>query len=101
MAYNADDPKQVKKAKKEAEFNEAIKFDEIRRWLSNPVGRKIIYGYLEMAHIFRTTFIQGSPDASAFAEGERNVGLRLLADIQSASGELYLQMVNEAKNLEK
>ncbi len=98
MAYNADDPKQVAAARKQAEFDEAVKFDEIRRWMGTSIGRKLIYDYLQSAHIFSTTFIQGSPDGSAFAEGERNHGLRLLADVQSASAELYMQMVAEAKN---
>lgn len=98
MVYNADDVKQVKKARKKAEIDEAIKFDEIKRWLSTAPGRMLMYSYLETAHIFGTTFIQGSPDGSAFAEGERNHGLRMLADVQSASPDLYMTMIQEAKS---
>lgn len=97
MSYNADDPKQVKAAKKKAEFNEALKYDVIKAVMSTVPGRQWIYEQLVSAHIFSTTFIQGSPDGSAFAEGERNYGLRLLADVQAAAPDLYMQMVNEAK----
>lgn len=97
MAYNADDEKQVKKAKKKAEIESAIKLDVIRNVMNTAPGRAWIYDQLAFAHIFSTTFIQGSPDASAFSEGERNGGLRLLADVQAASPDLYIQMIKEAK----
>ncbi len=97
MAYNADDPKQVRAAKKKAEQSESLKFEVIKNVMGTPAGRAWIYEQLAAAHIFSTTFIQGSPDGSAFAEGERNCGLRLLADVQVAASEFYLQMITEAK----
>lgn len=97
MGYNADDPKQVKAAKKQAEFDEALKLDVIKGVMSTIRGRQWIYDMLNSAHIFSTTFIMGSPDGSAFAEGERNHGLRLLVDVQNAAPDLYLLMVQEAK----
>ncbi len=97
MAYNADDEKQVKKARKQAQFDEALKLDVIKGVMGTIPGRQWIYDMLNSAHMFHTTFILGSPDGSAFAEGERNHGLRLLVDVQNAAPDLYLLMVQEAK----
>lgn len=97
MAYNADDEKQVKKARKDAEFNDALRLDVIKNVMSAPAGRRWMYGLMEMCHCFHTSFIAGAPDATAFREGERNIGLQIIADVQSASPDLYLTMIQEAK----
>ena len=97
MAYNADDPKQVKEAKKQAEFDEALKYDEIRKVMSTGPGRKWIYDQLMRCHCFEISIVFGEPDRSAFNEGERNIGNQLLIDVQKASPDLYLLMIKEAK----
>ncbi len=98
MGYDANDEKQVKKARKKAEQDDALRLDVIRNVMQTAIGRAWIYGLLERCHCFSTSFIQGAPDASAFREGERNIGLQLLADVQSASPDLYLTMIQEAKS---
>ena len=98
MAYNADDPKQVKKARAKAELNDALTSSVIKEIMSTAAGRRWIYDWLDRCHIFGTTFIAGSPDSSAFAEGERNVGLQLLADVQKSASEFYMLMIKEAKS---
>lgn len=98
MGYDANDEKQVKKARKQAEIDAAMRLDTIRNIMSTPPGRKWIYEMLERCHCYSTSFIAGAPDASAFREGERNIGLQLLADVQTAASETYLAMLKEAKN---
>lgn len=97
MAYDANDPKQVEKAKKQAEIDGALKLDEIRKVMQSAPGRRWMNELLERCHCFHTSFISGAPDASAFREGERNIGLQILADIQNAAPDLYLTMIQEAK----
>ena len=99
MAYNADDPKQVKKAKKQAEFDEALKLDVIKTVMSSVPGRQWIYSMLAKCHIFHTPFVRGEPDSTVFNCGEQNFGLFLLSDVQSAAPDLYLTMVQEAKGI--
>ncbi len=98
MAYNADDQKQVKKARKDAAQQEAMRLDVIRGVMQTAAGRIWIYGFLDRCHCFATSFVQGAPDSSAFREGERNIGLQLLADVQSSAPDLYLLMIREAKD---
>ena len=97
MPYNADDPKQVKKAQKQAELDEALKLDVIKAVMGTIPGRKWIYELLDRCHLYHTPFLLGQPDGTAFNLGEHNIGLKLLADVQSAAPDLYMQMVQEAK----
>lgn len=97
MAYDANDAQHVKKARKQAEIDDAMRFDVIRNVMSTLPGRKWIYELLQRCHCYSTSFVQGSPDASAFREGERNIGLQLLVDVQMGASESYLVMLKEAK----
>ena len=101
MGYDANDEKQVKKARKQAEFDRALELDVIRGIMKSPAGRKWIYSKLERCHIYGNPFVAGQPDSTAFHCGEQNIGKMFLADIQEGCPDLYLQMVNEAKNQEK
>lgn len=97
MSYNADDKKQVEKARKEAEFSESLKLDVVRGIMATPAGRKWIYGILERCHIYGNPFSPGQPDSTAFNLGEANIGRIFLADVQAAASEDYLVMLREAK----
>lgn len=67
------------------------------KWLmGRKQGRRIIWRQLERAGVFRLSF---NPNAMqmAFAEGNRNEGLRTLAAIHAHCPELYPTMLKEAK----
>lgn len=98
MAYNADDPKQVAAAKKQAEFDGALKLDVIRGIMGNPAGRRWIYSILERCHIYGNPFVPGQADSTSFNLGEANIGRIFLADVQEAASEDYLTMLKEAKS---
>lgn len=97
MSYNADDPKQVKKAKDRAELDEAMKLDVLKNIMGIPAGRKWIYSILERCHIYGNPFVPGQADSTAFNLGESNIGRIFLADVQAAASEDYLVMLREAK----
>jgi hypothetical protein len=99
MGYDANDPKQIAKAKKQAEFNDALKLDVIRGIMASPAGRQWIYGILERCHIYGNPFTPGQSDSTAFNLGEANIGRIFLSDVQSAAPDLYLTMIQEAKNI--
>lgn len=96
--YNASDERQVKKARRKAAQAQAIKHDVVRKVMSSAPGRAWIYEMLDACHIYHTPFMVGNPDGTAFNLGEHNRGLALLADVQAAAPDLYLQMIQEAKN---
>ena len=63
--------------------------------MSTTAGRSWVYRLLEATHIYQTSR-RSTPHDTYFAEGERNVGLRLLTDLMSYCPELYLQMLQDA-----
>ena len=68
--------------------------DDLRWLLSGPRGRRIAWRWLESAGVFRTSF---NTDAltMAFAEGQRNAGLRLMDQVLAVRPDAYTQMVKE------
>ena len=68
--------------------------DDLNRVMSNKSGRRFMRRLLAETGVYRESF---DPNALRMAhrEGERNVGLRLLAAVQSACPERYLEMLQE------
>lgn len=68
------------------------------KWLmSSKRGRRIVWRLLDRAGVFRLSFNTNSM-AMAFAEGNRNEGLRTIGLIHSLCPELYPVMVREQVN---
>lgn len=95
LTKNAGSEEAVKNAaRKERDIAERERND-VCMVLSTKQGRRFVWKYLEFCGVFRSTW-----EASArihFNEGMRNVGLKLLADVNNAQPEAYLQMMREAK----
>lgn len=72
--------------------------DDIKRLMAEPWGRRIARGVLEHAGVFRLSFTRDAAE-TAFNEGGRNAGLRLLALIQMHAPDQYIPMMQE-KNLD-
>ncbi len=92
--YNAGDRKSIRKAQKAAAVLDTQRLEAVANILRTIPGRAWMHDLLDACHVFATGF---SPDPyiHAYSAGERNIGLRLLADVQ-AHPELYLQMMVEA-----
>lgn len=77
-----------------AQVNEAEDF----KWLmGSKRGRRIIWRFLDRAGVFRLSFNTNSM-AMAFAEGNRNEGLRIMGQIHTLCPELYSTMTKENAN---
>jgi len=65
-------------------------------WLMNQrEGRRFVWRLLQVCHLYETSFTGTS--ATFFREGERNVGLQVLADVTRLCPDLYARMVGETK----
>lgn len=64
--------------------------------LSTRPGRRFIWGLMSDCGIFRSSF-DNSGSVTAFNEGQRNVGLKVLADVNEAGPEQYLVMLRESQ----
>jgi hypothetical protein len=67
----------------------------MRYILSSRQGRRFLWRYLERCGVFKTSF--DGTSRTYFNEGERNIGLKLLADVNEANIEAYVTMMKEAK----
>jgi hypothetical protein len=68
------------------------------KWLmGSKRGRRIVWRLLDRAGVFRLSFNTNAM-SMAFAEGNRNEGLRVLAQIHTLCPELYPVMVKEQGN---
>lgn len=65
--------------------------------MTDPAGRRFMHKLLSEAGLFRSSF-DSDPHKTAFNEGQRNVGLRLMADIMAIAPSQYAQMIEEQRN---
>lgn len=97
QTYDTSDREAVNRARAQAGRTEARRKNVVGALMENPEGRAWIYAKLEECHIWGSSFTPGAPDLTAFREGERNIGLRLLADVMAEAPAQYVTMVREAK----
>lgn len=65
--------------------------------MATPGGRAWMHDYLAFCAVFGSTYT-GEALSSAFQEGRRAVGLRLLADVMRACPDMYIQMMREQED---
>lgn len=95
--YDASSPADVEKRKVEALRREKESREVVVNLLQTRAGRAWMFSILEVGHIYQTSF---GPDAltTAFREGERNLALKLLAQITAASPDGLIAMMTENAN---
>ena len=94
LPYDAGDAKSVKERTKAFKRSEASKSLVIRQVMSSTEGRAWVYDILSLCHVYQSTFSTNAL-SMACAEGERNVGLRITADLVGTCPEHYLEMLKE------
>ena len=72
--------------------------EDIHSLMNREAGRRVIFRMLTRAGIHSSSYNVDSPERHIFfKEGQRNIGLWLLAEIQESCPELYLKMLEENK----
>jgi hypothetical protein len=94
--YDTGDESAVNKARIEAGRAQREAQNFLAAVMDTAPGRAWIYRHLADCNIWMQTFLMGSPDGTAFNEGRRSVGLRLLDDIMTCAPERYMTMIAEA-----
>ena len=92
--YDASSRKDIRSAEKAAErlANDRIAF--LRASLDTREGRAWFYHLLGDCHLFSDPFT-GDALREAYLKGERNVGLRIFAEISEHCPDQYITMVKE------
>lgn len=86
-----------RKVRAQQQRDEATRRTVIQTLMTTMQGRRYIWLELERAHVFHSTFKAGEDGSriSAFAEGERNYGIRLLADVTKYCAAQFTLMLTE------
>ena len=99
--YDPLDIRGQEKAKAERELRDRLDYEtegEDIKWLmSDKRGRRVLWRLMDRAGVFRSSFNTNAL-AMAFAEGERNYGLRLMYRIHKLCPNLYPVMMKENSN---
>lgn len=93
---NAADIEQVKEAASKEKRGKEQRCDDMLMVLSTPQGRRFIWRYLTECGVFRTSYT-GDATNTIYLEGQRNMGLKILSDVNEASPEAYIKMMLESK----
>ena len=100
MMRNAAERKDIRAAEKVSARLDRDRFEFIGTAMSTIHGRVYFYDLLVRTHAFASSFT-GEALSSAFAEGERNIGLQVYNDIMLACPEQFISMMREANEREK
>lgn len=93
--YNAGDEDHVAARAQGAKEREAQRRDGLRKIMADPACRLWLYDLLETCGVFQSSFTGNSE--TFMREGQRNVGLRIMADVHRDHDEAYVKMCREAK----
>jgi len=95
LVKNAANEEQVKSAEGKQKRKRDYELDDIKYILASPQGRRFFWKYLDFCGVFRTSFTGNSQ--TFYLEGQRNVGLKMLADLNDADPMAYIKIMNESK----
>lgn len=93
---DASDPKELRDAVKKEKTREQVAKDGLLATMSTVSGRAWLHSFLLKCAPFRSPFSSDALQMS-FNAGEANIGLQLIAEMDEASPDLYLQMMKENK----
>jgi hypothetical protein len=95
LVKNASDESQVRNAEIKKKLIDDQEKNDLRFILSTDQGRRFIWKQLQLCGVFKSSFTGSSE--TYFLEGQRNIGLKLLADVMDADPESYLKMFKKQK----
>jgi hypothetical protein len=92
--YNAAERFHVRQAKRDVRLVERQEREFIANLMSTPAGRAWMCRILTKCHVFTSSYTNSALN-TAFAEGERNIGLQHLNEIMAACPDQYVIMMRE------
>lgn len=88
-----DNERVIRRKESLDKIRERERLEGLARILATPDGRKLHWDIFKRCHMFETSFTGNN--TTFFNEGERNVALRLLADIMQIAPLAFIEMWKE------
>jgi hypothetical protein len=96
LVTNTTNQKQLKRADQKIQNLEQTLENDMRVVLKTPEGRRVLWDLLTYCNIYKQSF-DNSGSITAFNEGRRVVGLKVLKQIMAADPGAYIEMQSENK----
>lgn len=96
LIKNAASKRESKKAKDFLSKKEREHVEDLKWIFSSRAGRRFYWDLMVHCGIFKTSMTGTSQ--TFFNEGRRNVGLKLISELNLADPEAYLKMITEEKD---
>ncbi len=98
--YDAGEPSKVQKGKQKARNRRDVEVDGLRQILATRHGREFIWDIIVEAGVYDASFCGEETHRTAFFEGKRDIGLRLIKKVFTADKNVYTLMQHEAEQRE-
>lgn len=96
--FDASDPEQVNQRRRDAKRRDLRHREVVQRIMGTTDGRAWLFDFLVGCHMNATSFDMNDR-VHAFREGERNIGLKVQAEMQRFPTEYLLMLKENGKNL--
>lgn len=96
LSYDPSNPVDVKEMRALDQLNAGNAIEDLRKILSLPEGRRLIYRILDFCGLQRAAF-EPSGSRSYYDNGQRSVGAMLTKDMEDHAFDLYQLMQREHK----
>lgn len=99
MQTSVSDTGQVKEQKQKEQNLRKTEIEDVKSILSTEHGRRFFFRYLTICGVFKSSFTGSSE--TYFLEGRRDIGLRLLSDINESNPRAYAALMEENERVLK
>lgn len=94
LVDNLSDEKQVARAEEKEERRKETFKEDLKSILKTPQGRRVMWNYISLCGLFRSTFSENS-GLMYFAAGQKNIGAKIIDDIVKTDPETFMLMMKE------
>lgn len=97
---NISDEHLVKKREKKISNRHERDMEDLRNVLNHASGRRVIWRIMEDCGVFKNCFVESSSRLTDFLLGQKNLGLKIMAEVNDVNPEFYVRMKKENENIE-
>jgi len=94
--YDPNNPRHVEESRTLDQLEVQADVAALKELLNLKSGRRYIWKWLGRCGVFKSSF-DTSGSVTFFKEGQRDIGLKILAEVTAVDPDMFLQMMKENK----